>query len=247
MSLGANLRRCRESKGLTQKEMSTILDISKSNISKYESDDVEPNVETLIKYADYFRVSIDYLLDRGSYNATAVAELLGYEGTDETAVTFQNKLANQIDFAGAKIGDLAEALGVTEKLILDWLTDKDKTYPDYYHALSEYFQVSERYWTSPNAISPGIEPNMEEYLLILMRRDFLSSGTLNPSYGNLSEYFPGIEFTMDPEEQDLIRKFRVMNRDSKDIIKGKIKETLRLEKYDEVHDHKPLPKVAAAK
>jgi len=233
MSLGTNLRKCRESKGLTQKEMAEIFDISKSNISKYESGDVEPNVETLIKYADYFRVSIDYLLDRGNYNATAVAALLGYEGADEKAVTFPNKLANQIDFSGTKIADLASVLGVDEKKIMDWLTDKSDDYPDFYKALSEYFEVSERYWTSPNAISPGIEPNMEEYLLILMRRDFLSSGIMNDTYGRLEDYFPGILTTIDPEEKELLDNFRKMNRDSKDIVKGKSKEVLRLQRFED--------------
>ncbi|MBO5610624.1 MAG: helix-turn-helix transcriptional regulator [Eubacterium sp.] len=236
MSLGVNLRKCRESKGLTQKEMSDILDISKSNISKYESGDVEPNIDTLIKYADYFRVSIDYLLDRGSYDATAVAELLGYEGRDESAITFQNKLANQIDFSGTKIGDLASALGIDEKVILDWLTEKDDSYPKYYKSLSDYFKVSERYWTSPNAISPGIEPNMEEYLLILMKRDYAASGTLNDAYGDLSDYFPGLVITSDPEEQELLAAYRKMNRDSKDIVKGKAKEVLRTQHYDEINE-----------
>ena len=62
MSLGDNLRNLRELKGLTQKQMSEILDISKSNISKYESNDVEPNIEILKQYANYFNVSIDVML-----------------------------------------------------------------------------------------------------------------------------------------------------------------------------------------
>ncbi len=236
MSLGVNLRKCRESKGLTQKEMSDILDISKSNISKYESGDVEPNIDTLIKYADYFRVSIDYLLDRGSYDATAVAELLGYEGKDESAITFQNKLANQIDFSGTKIGDLAVALGIEEKVVLDWLTGKDESYIHFYKSLSEFFGVSERYWTSPHAISPGIEPNMEEYLLILMKRDYAASRVINDAYGNLENYFPGILVTTDSEEQELLKLFRKMNRDSKDIVKGKAKEVMRSQMYDEANE-----------
>ena len=245
MSLGSNLRKCRESKGITQKDMADILEISKSNISKYESDDVEPNIETLVKYADYFRVSIDYLLDRGYYNATAVATLLGYEGNDESAVTFSNKLANQIDFSGSKIGDLATALGLPEKTILDWLTDKDDSYVNYYKSLSEFFQVSERYWTSPNAISPGIEPNMDEYLLILMKRDYAASKILNSAYGRLEDYFPGITVVTDPEEAALIADYRKMNRDSRDILKGKQKEVLRTQKYEEANEKlNKLPNVS---
>lgn len=63
MSLGDNLRNLRETKKITQKQMSEILGISKSNVSKYESNDVEPNIDILKRYAEYFSVSTDYLLE----------------------------------------------------------------------------------------------------------------------------------------------------------------------------------------
>lgn len=62
MNFGEILKSLREKKGLTQKQMSEILGVSKSNISKYEASTVEPNIETLRKYASYFGVSADYLL-----------------------------------------------------------------------------------------------------------------------------------------------------------------------------------------
>ena len=74
---------------------------------------------------------------------------------------------------------------------------------------------------------------MEEYLLILMRRDFLSSGIMNDTYGRLEDYFPGILTTIDPEEKELLDNFRKMNRDSKDIVKGKSKEVLRLQRFED--------------
>lgn len=69
MGLGDNLRNLREVKGLTQKQMSEILGVSKSNVSKYESNDVEPNIETLKRYAAHFNVSTDYLLGLKKYGA----------------------------------------------------------------------------------------------------------------------------------------------------------------------------------
>ncbi len=62
MNFGEILKMLRESKGITQKQMSEILGVSKSNISKYEAGSVEPNIETLLNYANYFGVSTDYLL-----------------------------------------------------------------------------------------------------------------------------------------------------------------------------------------
>lgn len=62
MNLGNILRTLREIKKLTQKQMAEILNVSKSNVSKYESNDVEPNIETLKRYAACFNVSTDFLL-----------------------------------------------------------------------------------------------------------------------------------------------------------------------------------------
>ncbi len=62
MNFGNVLKTLRETVHLTQKQMSEILGVSKSNISKYESGAVEPNIDTLKRYASYFKVSTDYLL-----------------------------------------------------------------------------------------------------------------------------------------------------------------------------------------
>ena len=249
---GADMNRIkelREKANMKQSELGRLLNVQAAAVSKYESEKVPLTAETIIAIANIFHVSVDYVLCRDfPYGGDhSIGGILGYEGTDEAAVTFQNKLANQIDFSGAKIEDLATYLGVPEKTILDWLTDKDTSYVDYYHALSEFFQVSERYWTSPHAISPGIEPNMDEYMLLLMRRDYMESGKLNETYGTLDHFFPGVSATSDPEEKELLSIFRRLNRDSKDILKGKAKETLRLQRYDEGETEMSLPKVAAAK
>ncbi len=237
---GEQLKKLRNQKGLTQSELGNELGVIKQTISNWENNISEPDIETLVKYADYFGVPLDVVIGRSS-----IGKVLGYDDSDEHASTFQHKLANQIDFSGAKIGDLAECLGVPEKLILDWLTDKDSSYSKYYPQLSKFFNVSERYWTSPNAISPGIEPNMEEYLLILMRRDYMASGEINSAYGSLEDYFPGIQVITDQAEADLIRDFRKMNQDSKDIVKGKCKEVLRTQRYDEANeDAMELPKAS---
>ena len=64
MNLGKRLRALREEKKITQEQLGAIINLSKANISKYESGDVEPNNETLQKLADLFDVSTDYLFGR---------------------------------------------------------------------------------------------------------------------------------------------------------------------------------------
>ncbi len=64
---GTRLKELRNQNNLTQLELSKILDVSKSNISKYESGDVEPNIELIHKMSNYFDVTTDYLLGKSSH------------------------------------------------------------------------------------------------------------------------------------------------------------------------------------
>lgn len=58
------LKSLRNSRGLTQDELSKQLNISRSTIGMYESGAREPDFETLELIADYFNVDTDYLLGR---------------------------------------------------------------------------------------------------------------------------------------------------------------------------------------
>ena len=54
----------RKAKNLTQKEMADFLLTSQQTYSRYEKGTREPDIETIIKLADYFGVSVDYLLGK---------------------------------------------------------------------------------------------------------------------------------------------------------------------------------------
>lgn len=60
--LGGNIEQLRKQKGLTQDDLSRYLGLSKSTISMYESEKRSPDNETLLKLANYFGVTTDYLL-----------------------------------------------------------------------------------------------------------------------------------------------------------------------------------------
>lgn len=62
MNFGERLKMLRLENGLTQLQLASILDVSKSNISKYEAGNVEPNLEIITKAAIHFSVSTDFLL-----------------------------------------------------------------------------------------------------------------------------------------------------------------------------------------
>ena len=62
--LGERLRILRESVKLSQVKMADLLGVKQSSINRYEQGQPAPSLETLVKYADYFDVSMDYLFAR---------------------------------------------------------------------------------------------------------------------------------------------------------------------------------------
>lgn len=62
--IGKRLKTLRIEEGLLQKELAEKLSLTQQTISLYESGSREPDAETLIKIADFFEVSTDYLLGK---------------------------------------------------------------------------------------------------------------------------------------------------------------------------------------
>lgn len=59
-----NLRDIRKERGKTQKQIAKLLGISQQSYSAYENGVSQPPRDALIKLAEYYQVSTDYLLDR---------------------------------------------------------------------------------------------------------------------------------------------------------------------------------------
>lgn len=58
------LKALREKRGISQLKLAMDLGLNQNSISRYESGAMEADYKTLIALADYFDVSIDYLLER---------------------------------------------------------------------------------------------------------------------------------------------------------------------------------------
>ena len=64
VDFGVILKKLRTRSGMTQKELAEKIGVTKSVISYYELRDRSPSPEVLIKLANIFHVSVDYLLGR---------------------------------------------------------------------------------------------------------------------------------------------------------------------------------------
>ncbi|MFI3254396.1 MAG: helix-turn-helix transcriptional regulator [Eubacteriales bacterium] len=59
-----DLYKLRKQKGLTQADMAKILGIAQQTYGNYEKGNRQPSLEMLVKLADSFEVTVDYLLGR---------------------------------------------------------------------------------------------------------------------------------------------------------------------------------------
>ena len=66
MNINNRLKELRSAVGLNQSEMAEKLGVSVSSYQKYEREknSIMPSIEVLIKIAEFFGVSVDYLLGR---------------------------------------------------------------------------------------------------------------------------------------------------------------------------------------
>ena len=68
MKFSDKLRMLIEERNLTQKQVAIDLNVSASTMGGYVQGSSEPDFDTLIRIAEYFNVSTDYLLNRLSKN-----------------------------------------------------------------------------------------------------------------------------------------------------------------------------------
>lgn len=84
--LGDILKRIREEKNLTQEDISEILKVKRQTYSAWERNVSSPDIDTVDFLADYYGVSVDYLLGKTSIKTpieTIAAHHDGEEWTEE--------------------------------------------------------------------------------------------------------------------------------------------------------------------
>ncbi len=72
------LRQLRKQKKITQTDMAKYLNMTTVGYGHYETGKAEPNIETLIKIADFYGVSVDYVVGHNMNNG------FGYLNEKET-------------------------------------------------------------------------------------------------------------------------------------------------------------------
>ena len=97
-----NLRLLREEMGISQKKLADMLSISQQAIFKYERTSNEPDISTLIKLAEIFDVTVDFLIGNSEIRENNVkknAVMLTEKETEHIHLwrTIPQPIQNQID------------------------------------------------------------------------------------------------------------------------------------------------------
>ncbi len=62
--LGQVIRQLRQERGIKQEELGCAVGVTKQSVSNWENENIMPSIDLLVRLADYFGVSTDFLLGR---------------------------------------------------------------------------------------------------------------------------------------------------------------------------------------
>jgi transcriptional regulator with XRE-family HTH domain len=142
MYLSQNLKYLREKKGMSQDELGEELGVIKQTISSWENSKANPSIETIVKLAEYFGVSLDELVLkdltppkpmqvknlkylRTKYDMTQedMAKLLGFKGKSSYCLIEKGKTELSIE----KLMIVSDYFGITlDELIKQDLTERSE-------------------------------------------------------------------------------------------------------------------------
>lgn len=123
ITIGTRLKQLREELGISQIELAKIFNISNTALSQYESGNRTPSDDLKVKLADYFDVSLDFLM--GKSNSRRPENSLTEKDEKDIAKTMQ-KLKEQLanDKGLMFDGDVLDE--ETAKLLLDAIEQQEK-------------------------------------------------------------------------------------------------------------------------
>lgn len=94
-TLCENIKHLRMQSGMNQVEFAKKMCVTKQCVSNWENDNVLPSIEMLVKMADFFQVSTDYLLGRAPVSPISVDGLTEEQQVHLKSVIRDLKNANQ--------------------------------------------------------------------------------------------------------------------------------------------------------
>jgi transcriptional regulator with XRE-family HTH domain len=86
--IGANIKKIRTTKGLSQQAFADLFALTRGNISSYEENRAEPRLETVMQIANYFSIPLDQFVNQN----LSIHEILKYNG--DKVIDDENHIIN---------------------------------------------------------------------------------------------------------------------------------------------------------
>lgn len=99
--LSEQIMKLRKARHLTQVELAKALNVTKQSVSNWENDNIQPSIEMLIKIANFFSCSTDYLLGIGNKR-----DLIEVTGLTLEQIAHINAITNDLKSCNLKAGIL---------------------------------------------------------------------------------------------------------------------------------------------
>ncbi len=74
--IGANIKKVRTTKGISQQAFADLFELTRGNISSYEENRAEPKIETVIQIANHFNIPLNQFITQN----LSIHEILQYNG-----------------------------------------------------------------------------------------------------------------------------------------------------------------------
>lgn len=197
------MRELRLENGLRQKDVAEKIGVCTASYGFYENWINKPDPETLVKLANLYNVSVDYLLgltdDFGTRSAAPMSDTYSTEEQQVSVDTnFSLKLKELRQEKELTQIDIAKGINTSQRNISRWENGENEPTSSFVVKLAEYFNVT------------------TDYLL-----------GLEDDYG--AKVAASIGDTYTAEERQLIEDFRQLNYYKRDLIKNNIKAMLPTE------------------
>lgn len=176
MNFNERLKDLRIERGLTQKELATQLSLNQSSIARFEKGDRFPELDTFIKIADYFSVTLDFLNGNLNKENVSASNRLIVDSPPSDVKEFGEWLKDIRDESNLTITALSEKIGYSNTEISVIETGKIDNYPD-----AEYLK---KFAESTNV----------SYLDLLIAAGYDALAIVE-KHNELEKDFAGIDFT----------------------------------------------------
>lgn len=101
------LKDMRKKRGISQSEITKVIDIPRTTYANYEIKNCDPNISTLIKLADFYNISVDELVGRET-------DMINLNLLDNTRKNLIKEILNASDVAIGRLDAFYQGIKLAE-------------------------------------------------------------------------------------------------------------------------------------